>query len=272
MSTDNILMKGRLFGNPYSAVNLWEFRRELTLTKRLIKIAEKCVSEKETHSANSFEGVCFYIARSIITYSKSAFDNLVLGYFDTTEMIIRVMVENRVILDLICNDEEHDLWKYYLVHSHYQYLKQSENGIASHDYFTDLCSELDISSEFLEKRGDKRPFIELPYGWTYMLDEIRKENRFKFKGLCDVAEGKQQNYKDFSWMSKSSHGTSYFEKVSNYGGAERIMSLFSSIYINLYLLAMMYCDGTWGEDFDAVTEELETVFYHFFELHDQIYK
>ena len=82
MSTNSIFMKGRLFGDSYRAVDLWEFRRELTLTKRLIKIAEKYVAEKETHSADSFEGVCFYIARSIITYSKSAFDNLVLGHFD----------------------------------------------------------------------------------------------------------------------------------------------------------------------------------------------
>ena len=78
MGTDNVIMKGRPFGAPYNAVDLWEFRRELTLTKRLIKCAENCIAQKETHSANSHEGVCFYIARSIIAYAKSAFDNLVL--------------------------------------------------------------------------------------------------------------------------------------------------------------------------------------------------
>jgi len=52
MSTNSIFMKGRLFGDSYRAVDLWEFRRELTLTKRLIKIAEKYVAEKETHSAD----------------------------------------------------------------------------------------------------------------------------------------------------------------------------------------------------------------------------
>lgn len=272
MSTNSIFMKGRLFGDSYRAVDLWEFRRELTLTKRLIKIAEKYVAEKETHSADSFEGVCFYIARSIITYSKSAFDNLVLGHFDTTEMIIRAMVENRVILDLIFNDTKYFLWKYYLVYSHHKHFAQSDNSVTDHNRFAKLCTDLEIDSEFLERRGNKKPYIEMPYGWTYKLETITPENRFKFKGLCDAAEGQEQNYSDFQWMSRSVHGTSYFEKVTHYSGAERIMSLFSSIYINLYLLVVMYCDDLWGNDFDVITEELESIFHHFFEVYDQIYE
>lgn len=45
MSTDNAIMKGCLFGDSHRALDLWEFRRELTLTKRLIKIAEKYVTK-----------------------------------------------------------------------------------------------------------------------------------------------------------------------------------------------------------------------------------
>ena len=93
MDKNNLVMKSRLFGDPYGAVNLWEFRRELTLLKRLVKIAENCVLKKETHEPDSFEGVCFYIARSIVAYSKAAFDNLVLGHLDATEMVIRSIVE-----------------------------------------------------------------------------------------------------------------------------------------------------------------------------------
>ena len=272
MSTSNTIMKGRLFGDPYRAIDLWEFRRELTLVKRLINIAEKCVDAKETHSADTFEGVCFYIARSIIGYSKGAFDNLVLGYFDATEMIIRTIIENRVILDIIFNDEKQLLWKYYLVQSYRNSLIQTDRSISSSDRFNQLCEELEIAPEFLQPRGNRKPYIALNYGWTYMLDTIRPEKRFTFDGICDAAEGQRQNYQDFQWMSKSSHGTSYFEKVTHYTGTERIMSLFSSIYINLYLLITMYCDGIWGNDFDEVTDEIETIFYHFFEVYDQIYK
>ena len=151
-------MKGRLFGDPYRAIDLWEFRRELTLIKRLIKISEKCVSEKEVRDSNTFDGVCFYIARSIINYSKAAFDNLVLGHFDVTEMIIRTMIENRVILDLIFNDEEQYLWKYYLVHSHRDSFKQLDGSIARQDLLLELCKDLEIEPEFFEKPSKAKPY------------------------------------------------------------------------------------------------------------------
>lgn len=50
MSTDIIIMKGRLFGDSARALDLWEFRRELTLTKRLIKIAEKYLRYRKEHN------------------------------------------------------------------------------------------------------------------------------------------------------------------------------------------------------------------------------
>ena len=43
-------------------------------------------------------------------------------------------------------------------------------------------------------------------------------------------------------------------------------------YINLYLLVVMYCNGIWGEAFDLITEELESIFIHFIEVYDPIYK
>ena len=30
MSNENVIMKGKLFGDPYSTLDLWEFRKELT--------------------------------------------------------------------------------------------------------------------------------------------------------------------------------------------------------------------------------------------------
>lgn len=269
MNTDRMIMKARLFGDPYSAVDLWEFRRELTLIKRLIKISENCVSQREAHSPDSFEGVCFYIARSIVNYAKTAFDNLVLGHFDTTEMVIRTMIENRIILDLIFNNKEVSLWKYYLVYSHYKTLGKAKLTPELRTRFTEWCTELEIDSDFIESHGSKKPYIEYSYGWTYKLESIKPENRFTFKGLCDAAEGEQKEYMDFQWMSKAVHGTSYYEKVTSYTGIMRIMSLLSSIYIHLYLLVVMYCDGIWGEDFDLATEELENIFMHFIEEYDR---
>jgi len=172
--------------------------------------------EKETHSSNTFDGVCFYIARSIVNYAKAAFDNMVLGHFDTSEMIVRTMIENRVILDLIFNDEEQYLWKYYLVHSHRKSLKQSDGSIANPDHLARLCKELEIESEFLEKPSEAKPYIDKLYGWTYKINDIPKDERFTFKGLSSAKGEEQYNYKDFQWMSKSSHGTSYFEEVYQY--------------------------------------------------------
>lgn len=266
MSTDNVIMKGRLFCDPYRVVDLWEFRRELTLIKRLIKISEKCVLEKEIRASDTFDGVCFYIARSIINYSKAAFDNIVLGHFDVAEMIVRTMIENRVILDLIFNDEDQYLWKYYLIHSHRELLKQLDGYIASQDPFFELCKDLEIEPEFFEKPSKAKPYIDKAYGWTYKLNTIPKDERFTFKGLCSATGEARQNYKDFKWMSKSSHGTSYFEKVVGHNGSEFIMSLISSIYINLYLLVVMYCDGIWGEDFEVVSNEIDLIFHHFYEV------
>lgn len=266
MSTDGIVMKRRLFCDPYSAVELWEFRRELTLTKRLIKTAEKCVEKRKTRDINSFEGVCFYIARSIVNYSKAAFDSMVLGHFDTTEMITRTMLENRVILELIFKHNEYSLWKYYLIHSHYKSLGLPDDTDKCAD-FDEVCKELDIAADFLESRGKAKPYIQYPYGWTYKVKEIRAENRFKFKGLCDAVGGQQSVYKEFQWMSKAVHGTSFFEKVMENNHVGRIMSLFTGIYINLYLLIVMYCDGIWENDFDVLTDELEAIFYHFYDVH-----
>lgn len=135
-----------------------------------------------------------------------------------------------------------------------------------------LFNELKIEPEFLEKPSETKPYIDKPYGWTYKLDSIPKDEKFTFKGLCSAVGEGQHNYKDFQWMSKSSHGTSYFEKVAGHDGVTFIMSLISSIYINLYLLVTMYCDGIWEEDFDAVTDEIEAIIHHYFEVYDQIWE
>ena len=269
MNTNGIFIKGCFIGEPINAVLLWEFRRELRLTRRLIKIAEKCIAEKETHVVNSFEGVCFYIARSIIWSSKSAFDNLVLGHFETVEMVIRATIENRVTFDLIFNDEIHSLWKYYIAYSQYQLIKGFNKNPADCKHFIRLREELELPSEFFEKRGDKKPYIELHYGWTYKLETINPKNRFKFKGLCDAVKWSEQNYEDFQGMSGSVHGSPFFQKVTRHASVERIMNLFSCIYINLFQLVTTYCDDIWGDDFDAVTEELESIFDHFVEVYAQ---
>lgn len=73
--------KRNLFGNEYNACTLCEYQREVKLIKRLINIAEKAVDQQKISNTWSLEGICYLFAKTIIDYSKMAFDNVTLGNF-----------------------------------------------------------------------------------------------------------------------------------------------------------------------------------------------
>ena len=81
-----LIDKDDLYGDKYNAFVLCEYTREMKLIKRLIEIAEAGVSKKSTYDTWSFDGVCYQFAKTIVDYSKMAYDNLVLGHFHATTL------------------------------------------------------------------------------------------------------------------------------------------------------------------------------------------
>lgn len=112
----SFINKRNLYGNEDNACALCEYQREVKLIKRLINISEKAVEQQTVESTESKEGICHSFAKTIIDYSKMAYDNVILGNFHAVKMINRSILENVVFLDIITNNDE--LWKYYLVYSY----------------------------------------------------------------------------------------------------------------------------------------------------------
>ena len=180
-----ILYKGELLGDAERAVILCEYTKEMELLKRLIKISEKAVASKEQYNIWTHEGICFLFARSIVSYAKMAYDNMILGHYDATFMIIRTIIENNVCLDIIQSYAEKELWKYYLVQSFRNSLLCSGKKLidGEKDLLEEMYIEHAIEEEFTKKsrKDDSRKpyaYIEKNYGWTYKINQ-----NFSFSGF-----------------------------------------------------------------------------------------
>jgi len=84
--------KNALIGDDYRAVILCEYTHDLSLIKQLIEIAEKAVSLKKPSDTWTSDGMCYLFAKSIVSYAKMAYDNMILGHFDATNMIDKSLV------------------------------------------------------------------------------------------------------------------------------------------------------------------------------------
>lgn len=73
--------KDTLFRNEYREVILCEYQRELALIKQMIEIVEEAVSSKKPIDIWNHEGFCHMFAKSIVDYTKMAYDNMQLGHF-----------------------------------------------------------------------------------------------------------------------------------------------------------------------------------------------
>lgn len=242
----------KLFCNNYKAVVLCEYTGELFLLSEFIEIAEKAVSRKENTSWHSYEGICYIFAKSIAEYAKMAYGKIILGHFFATHMVIRAMIENNVCLDIIYNDEKEELWKYYFVQSYRNSVMQAKEGLSQKDgeFICRMYSDYDIQRAFYESRGDKKAYIDLPYGWTFTINK-----RFSFKGICELVN--VGDYDDFTMMSDYSHGTSIYQKMGGSVCIEHFMSMISSIYVGLYRLVTMYCWDCADDTFDEIAEKIE---------------
>lgn len=261
--------KESLIGDDYRAVILYEYKYDLSLIKKLIEIADNAISVEIPSNTWSYEGMCYSFAKSIVSYAKMAYDNMILGHFDATNMIVRTIIENNVCFDIIKNYEDEELWKYYLVQSYKNSIIRSGKEIDNDErrFLEKLYKDYDIKQDFTEKskkNNSKRPYayIDRDYGWTYKVNQ-----NFTFSGLCELVD--KSDYYGFKLMSMYSHGTAIYLKISGCVSMDHIMSMISSIYIGLYRMVTMYCWDKVDKEFDDVTEEIENIIYDYLDKWDK---
>jgi hypothetical protein len=262
----SFINKKDLFGNNYNACALCEYRREVKLIKRLINISEKAVEKKSGNYTWSYEGICYSFAKTIVDYSKMAYDNVLLGHFHAVKMINRAILENLVCLDIIVNNDE--LWKYYWAYSYRSTIYKSERTPTQDELnrLQELYDDLQISEDFYIKQGDnKKAYIQKPYGWTY---KINHNKQFTFENVCKLVDDSAE-YHGFSLMSDYAHGTSFYTKMHSSVFVGDMMIMFVNLYMNLYRMVTMYCWDNVDEAFDDVTDELESIFYRFIKYEEE---
>ena len=263
----SFINKRNIYGNEYNACALCEYQRELKLIKRLINIAEKAIEQQASTNAWSYEVICHSFAKTIVDYSKMAYDNVLLGHLHAVNMIIRTVLENLVCLDIIVNNRELELWKYYWAYSYSETIYKSGRTPAQDqlDFLQSLYNDLNISEDFYVKQGEnKKAYIQKPYGWTY---KINLNKQFTFKNICKLADSDAE-YHGFSLMSDYSHGTSFYTKMYSSVFVGDMMVIFVNLYMNLYRMVTMYCLDKVDEDFDDVTDELDRIFNRFLQYEE----
>lgn len=256
----NFELEELLFRDEYRSALLCEYAREMMMTKALIEEIEDAVALKEVGNSWSHDGVCFMFAKAVVDYAKMAYDNLALGHFHSTRMIFRAMLENIVCLDIILNHPEHELWKYYIVHSYKNTLlsfgAKEEKKVSR--YLREIYQHYEIEDEFVvvsKKSGHKEPFayIDKNYGWTYKINK-----KFSFSGLCQLIDF--DDYEDFRAMSTYSHGTSIHLKMGGFSSMDSIMNMFSFFYYAMVRLAKLYCSEAIGYEYHLIADEFERIF------------
>lgn len=245
---NELIYQNLLFGNTNNQIILCDYTRELVKLKQFINISETYILKKKENNLN-YESVCYLFAKSIIDYSKMAFDNFVLGNFNSASMITRCIFENYVCLTLIFKHQDQQLWKYYLAYTFKQTIKINKNP--NWKEFNDFCKEFKIGDDFTKKRNGKTAFIDIKYGWTF---KIYNDKHFTFQGLCKLANIK---YDDFTFMSKYSHGTDYFLKIEGMlSTPHHVGEVISCIYVYLYQLITLYCPEYIDSNFDKLSDEI----------------
>ena len=78
-----------LYGDDYRAAVFAEYDHESALLRRMIELAEEAVVSQEVLDIWTYEGVCYQFAKSIISYAKMPYDNMIIGHFHAVRMIAR---------------------------------------------------------------------------------------------------------------------------------------------------------------------------------------
>lgn len=264
----SFINKRNLYGNDYNACALCEYQHEVKLIRKLINIAEKAVEKTGTVNTWSYEGICLSFAKTIVDYSKMAYDNVLLGHFHAVKIINRAILENLICLDLIIKNE--DLWKYYWAYSYRSAIYKSKRIPTQKelDMLQSLYKDLNIQEDFYIKQPHrKKAYIQEPYGWTY---KINANKQFTFENICKlIGEDGNVEYRGFQMLSDYSHGTSFYMKMHSSVFVGDMMTMFVDMYINLYRMVTVYCWDQVDEDFDNVTDELESIFHGFIQYEEE---
>lgn len=262
----SFINKRSMYGNEYNACSLCEYQSEVKLIKRLIDIAEKAVEGQRVEEVWGHKGTCHSFAKTIVEYSKMAYDNLLMGHFYAVNMISRSVLENLVFLHII--DQNDELWRYYLVYSYYNTIYKLDRipTQSELDTLQELYKDYNISEEFYVKQPRrKKAYIREPYGWTY---QINTNKQFTFENVCDLMDSRAE-YHGFQILSEYSHGTSLYMKMCSSVFVEGMMNMLINIYISLYQMLMMYCEDTVDEEFYDVTEEIEYIFHRYLQYEEE---
>lgn len=262
--------KDTLFRNEYRERILCEYQRELALIKQMIEIVEEAVNSKKPIDIWNHEGFCHMFAKSIVDYTKMAYDNMQLGHFYATHMIFRTIIENCVCLDVMQRYSKHELWKYYLMKSYRDALKSTGDEIKADEqaFLEKMYIDHGIEEEFYtksKKKDSKKAFayIDKDYGWTYKVN-----NNFTFSGLCSLIN--QREYKDFKLMSMYSHGTAIHLKIGNFASMDHIFNMISFFYYILNRLVDLYCSETADEAFAKTSKKLERIIKKYIKEYDAL--
>lgn len=257
-----------MYGNDYNACALCEYQCEVKLIKCLINISKKVIEKQNADNTWSYEGICYSFIKTIVDYSRMAYDNVILGYYHAVNMINRAVLENLVCLDINVNND--DLWKYYCAYSYRNTIYKSRRTPTQNelDMLQKLYKDHGISEEFYVKQEVRRKaYIQEPYGWTY---KINHNKQFTFENTCRLINGDAE-YHGFQLMSDYSHGTSFYMKMNSLFFGGDMMTMFINMYINLCSMVTLYCLDSVEKDFDHVTDELEYIFHRFIEHEEENY-
>ena len=248
-----------LFRDKYREVILCEYQRELVLIRQMIETVEEAVRLHKSIDTWTHEGICHMFAKSIVDYTKMAYDNMQLGHFYATHMIFRAIIENCVCLDVMKRHPEHELWKYYMVKSYRDALKSTGNETEEDEqiFLEGMYQDHRIEKEFYtksKKKDSKKSFayIDKDYGWTYKIN-----SNFTFSGLCSLID--QREYKDFKLMSMYSHGTAIHLMIGSFASMDHIFSMISFFYYILNRLVDLYCYETVDVAFAKASKKLERI-------------
>lgn len=259
----DIIDKSALYGDKYNAFVLCEYTREMELIKRFIDIAETAVKRKTQKDTWTFDGVCYSFAKTIVDYSKMLYDNIVLGHFQAVNMIMRAIVENYVFLDIVINYNNKELWKYYLVYSYKNTICEAGRTPTQKEleFLDKMYVDLGICSDFYTKQNGKTPYNERNYGWTY---QINKE--FNFRGISKLVE-EMENH-SFKMMSTYSHSTSFYMKFESQISVDRMMYMFTNVYIELQQMIKLYCLDVVEDSFYEVSSAITSIIRRYIEHED----
>lgn len=248
-----------LFRDKNREVILCEYQRELVLIRQMIETVEEAVRLHKPIDTWTHEGICHMFAKSIVDYTKMAYDNMQLGHFYATHMIFRAIIENCVCLDVMKCHPEHELWKYYMVKSYRDALKSTGNELQEDEqaFLEEMYQNHEIDEEFYiktKKKDSKKAFayIDKDYGWTYKIN-----SNFTFSGLCSLID--QREYKDFKLMSMYSHGTAIHLKIGSFASMDHIFNMISFFYYILNRLVDLYCYETVDVAFAKISKKLERI-------------